>query len=72
LLIYYNPVHSDNVNRYRNIYNQNDRFKLYRDGRFFDLKQDPLEENPMKSLTVDQLKMVQSLMSPMKDLPQIP
>ncbi|MCB0688935.1 MAG: sulfatase-like hydrolase/transferase [Saprospiraceae bacterium] len=72
LLIYYNPVHSDNVNRYRNIYVQTKQYKLYRDGKFIDLIRDPLEENPIKSMSTDQLKVFQELMTEMKYLPPIP
>lgn len=72
LLIYYNPVHSKNVNQYRNVYSQNQQYKVYRDGRIFDLNQDPQEENPIKSLSTRQLQIVRDLMAEMKDVPQIP
>lgn len=72
LLIYYNPVHSDNVNRYRNTYVQTKKYKLYRDGKFYDLENDPDEKSPITSMSIDQLNLMQMLLQEMKEVPPIP
>ena len=32
---YYDPMWSPNVTRFRNVFSQSNRYKLYKDGRFF-------------------------------------
>ena len=51
--IYYDPKWSIYVDRYRNIFSQDKRYKLYKNGEFFDMKNDILEENPLKEKDLD-------------------
>ena len=51
--IYYDPKWSINVDRHRNIFSQDKRYKLYKNGEFFDMKNDILEENPLKEKDLD-------------------
>ena len=51
--IYYDPRWSTNVDRYRNIFSQDKRYKLYKNGEFFDMENDILEENPLKEKDLD-------------------
>ncbi len=51
--IYYDPRWSINVDRYRNIFSQDKRYKLYKNGEFFDMENDILEENPLKEKDLD-------------------
>lgn len=44
---YYDPDWGEWVNQYRNVYVQDQRFKLYQDGRMFDINIDLLEEKPL-------------------------
>jgi arylsulfatase A-like enzyme len=71
LLIYYNPLHNENVNKYRNVYVQTKNYKLYKDGSFYNIHKDPLEKNPIKSLTVGEMSILRDLMSELKSMPAI-
>ncbi len=51
--IYYDPKWSINVDRYRNIFSQDKRYKLYKNGKFFDMKNDIFEKNPLKEIDLD-------------------
>ena len=51
--IYYDPKWSIYVDRYRNIFSQDKRYKFYKNGEFFDMKNDILEENPLKEKDLD-------------------
>ena len=51
--IYYDPKWSIYVDRYRNIFSQDKRYKLYKNGEFFDMKNDVFEENPLKEKDLD-------------------
>ena len=51
--IYYDPKWSVYVDRYRNIFSQDKRYKLYKNGEFFDMKNDIFEENPLKEKDLD-------------------
>ena len=61
--IYYDPMWSDNVSKYRSVFTQDNRYKLYKDGRFFDLENDILEESPLmeNSLTKEQKELLNKL-----------
>mgnify|MGYP001170771782 FL=1 len=54
--IYYDPMWNNNVSKFRNVFTQDERYKLYKDGRFFDLEKDVLELSPIEgtNLTKDQ------------------
>jgi arylsulfatase A len=43
----YDPRWSQNVNRYRNRFSRTIRYKLYQDGKFYDLSNDVLEKHPI-------------------------
>lgn len=49
LFVHYDPRWGKNVNRHRNQFAQNTKYKLYRDGLFYDLAKDPLERYPLSS-----------------------
>ncbi len=46
-LVHYDPKWGKNVNRYRNRFIRTLHYKLYQDGRFFNLDQDILEKSPL-------------------------
>ena len=58
--IYYDPHHHNrsNVSKLRNVFTQNPRYKLYKDGRFFDMKNDILETSPLSDEELDKEQMV--------------
>ena len=45
--IYYEPKWSPNVSKYRNVFSQDTTYKLYKNGDFFDIQNDILEENSL-------------------------
>ncbi len=71
---YYDPMWSESVSKYRNVYTQNARYKLYKDGRFFDLLQDVLETKPLqdKNLTAEQIEIKGVLASELATFPDLP
>lgn len=46
---HYNPLHSEGANKNANEFFLNHRFKLYRDGRLYDIVKDPEETTPLPS-----------------------
>jgi len=46
--VHYDPMWGKNVNKFRNQFARSRRYKLYQDGKFFDLDKDVLEENPLR------------------------
>ena len=58
--IYYDPHHHNrsNVSKLRNVFTQNPRYKLYKDGRFFYMKNDILETSPLSDEELDKEQMV--------------
>lgn len=71
---YYDPMWSPNVTQYRNVYTQNARYKLYKDGRFFDMENDILETQPIndKDLNEDQKTIKAKLASELANFPSLP
>lgn len=51
---FYDPVHSKNVNQFRNRFARSKNFKVYRDGTIFDMKKDLLEQSPLKTQNLSQ------------------
>ncbi len=49
----YDPRWSPKVNKFRNRFARNIRYKLYQDGKFFDLSEDVLEEHPLPAGSMD-------------------
>jgi arylsulfatase A len=47
VFVHYDPRWGKNVNRHRNQFAQTTEFKLYRDSTFYNLLEDPLENNPI-------------------------
>ena len=58
--IYYDPHHHNRskVSPLRNVFTQDARYKLYKDGRFFDMKNDILETSPLSDEVLDKEQMV--------------
>ncbi|MEZ4901281.1 MAG: sulfatase-like hydrolase/transferase [Spirosomataceae bacterium] len=56
--VYYDPRWGANVNKYRNCFVQTTDYKLYQDGKFYDIKNDRLEQHPLATnqLNTTQLK----------------
>lgn len=71
LLIYYNPHHNENVNKFRNVYVQTTDYKLYKNGSLYNIRVDPLERRPLQSLTVSEMTILRDLMSELKSIPAI-
>ncbi len=72
--IYYDPMWSDNVSKYRSVFTQDNRYKLYKDGRFYDIENDVLETSPLKEedLTKDQKNIKNKLSENLSFFPELP
>ena len=72
--IYYDPMWSDDVSKYRSVFTQDNRYKLYKDGRFFDLENDILEQSPLmeNSLTKEQKDIKNKLFEELSLFPDLP
>lgn len=59
---HYDPMHNANVNKYAGRFFQDHRYKLYQDGRFYDLKEDIEEQHPIAkgkgSIEAEKIRMV--------------
>ena len=71
---YYDPMWSPNVTQYRNVYSQDSRYKLYKDGKFFDMKNDVLETQPLqdKDLNESQISIKAKLKAELAKFPELP
>jgi arylsulfatase A len=71
---YYDPMWSPSVTQYRNVFVQNTRYKLYKDGRFFDMENDILETQPLrdKDLNESQRKIKAKLDAKLASFPSLP
>ena len=74
--IYYDPHHHlrSNVSKLRNVFTQNARYKLYKDGRFFDMENDILETSPLSDEELDKEQMVikKKLAVELANFPELP
>ena len=81
--IYYDPHHQLvsnvskqrlNVSKQRNVFTQNARYKLYKDGRFFDMENDILEVNPLDDGELDayQKEIKKRLAIELANFPELP
>ena len=61
-------------NEFRNVFSQNHRYKLYKDGRFFDMEKDILETQPINDgeLTEIEIKIKNKLASELEKFPDLP
>ncbi|GAB5554709.1 MAG: sulfatase-like hydrolase/transferase [Saprospiraceae bacterium] len=55
--VHYDPKWGKNVNRYRNQFVQTPNYKLYQDGRFYNLQTDKLEQNDLVSTVLSPKEM---------------
>ena len=71
--IYYDPRWSKNVSQHRNVFSQDYRYKLYKDGEFYDMEKDVLENNPLKDemLTNEEKKIKQKLAKKLATFPAL-
>ncbi|WKN40510.1 sulfatase-like hydrolase/transferase [Tunicatimonas pelagia] len=69
--VHYDPRWGNNVNQYRDQFVQTVDYKLYQDGRFFNIANDLLEKNPLNeaSLTQTERKIHTRLVQEMKNHP---
>ncbi|MAV78903.1 MAG: arylsulfatase A [Flavobacteriaceae bacterium] len=51
---YYDPMWSPKVTQFRNVYSQDYRYKLYKNGEFYDMENDVLETKPLKDENLDE------------------
>ena len=81
--IYYDPHHQLvsnvskqrlNVSKQRNVFTQNARYKLYKDGRFFDMENDILEVKPLVDGELDayQKEIKKRLAIELANFPELP
>ena len=81
--IYYDPHHRLgsnvskqrlNISKLRNVFTQNARYKLYKDGRFFDIENDVLETNPLIDEKLDdhQKEIRKKLSIELTNFPELP
>lgn len=60
LMVHYDPQWGNYVNQFRNRFAQTTDYKLYQDGKMYDLKKDPLEQSPIsREQMTDQIQTVQ-------------
>ena len=71
MMIYYDPRHSQNANKHRDLYAFSHRYKLYQDGRFFDLEADPFELNAKVELSDLELEAKEVLEKELEGIPRI-
>ena len=71
---YYDPMWSPNVTQYRNVYSQDSRYKLYKDGKFFDMENDVLETQPLqdRDLNESQRTIKAKLETELAAFPELP
>ncbi len=71
---YYDPKWSQRVNQFRNVYAQDSRYKLYKDGKFFDMQNDVLETQPLneQELSEDQNRIKKKLAIALETFPSLP
>ena len=71
--VHYDPKWSKNVNRYRNQFARTVDYKLYQNGKFFNLSKDILEKNPLNadSLTEKELLIKTTLENELKKHPAL-
>lgn len=71
---YYDPMWSPSVTQYRNVFSQSDRYKLYKDGRFFDMKNDILETQPLNDEDLNESQKIAKakLASELVSFPSLP
>ena len=71
---YYDPMWSANVTQFRNVFSQNSRYKLYKDGKFYDMENDILEKSPLsdKELSEDQKIIKAKLADELARFPSLP
>ena len=71
---YYDPMWSANVTQFRNVFSQNSRYKLYKDGKFYDMESDILEKSPLsdKELSEDQKIIKAKLADELARFPSLP
>jgi arylsulfatase A len=71
--IYYDPMWG-NISRYRNVFSQTKRYKLYQNGEFFDMEKDVLETNPLNNedLSENEKRVKAKLSSELELIPQLP
>ena len=73
--IYYDPVSFNSAtSKFRNVFSQNERYKLYQNGKFFDMEKDVLETRPLndKDLTENEKMIKNKLLSELKLMPLLP
>ena len=65
---------SANVTQFRNVFSQNSRYKLYKDGKFYDMENDILEKSPLsdKELSEDQKIIKAKLADELARFPSLP
>ena len=68
---WYDPLWG-NLDQYKNQFVRDHRFKLYQDGRFFDVQEDELEKNvlPPTELSGDTYQAQQSLIKALESMPR--
>ncbi len=72
--VHYDPRWSNRVNQYRNQFARTLRYKLYQDGRFFDLLTDKSEEKPLSdaALSEEVLQIKRKLQAEIDEAPDFP
>jgi len=55
--VHYDPRWGDRVNRYRNQFAMTTGYKLYQDGKFYNITSDPGEQNPLDRSALDDKEM---------------
>ncbi len=71
--VYYDPKWGD-LGQYKNLFVRTKEYKLYQDGRFFDLRNDPLEKRPLPDgqLTIRQADEKRTLNKELSRHPKVP
>ena len=70
--VHYDPRWGDRVNKYRNQFTMTTDYKLYQDGKFYNISSDLKEENPLDptSLNKNEIKIKSDLEEELKKHPQ--
>ena len=71
LFVHYDPRWGKRVNAFTNQFVLTEEYKLYRDGGFFNIKEDALEENPLLELSAAEAAIKQELEKELASFPEL-
>ena len=68
---YYDSRWGARVNKFRSVYSQTTEYKLYKNGKFFNIKEDPMEIAHIDILTTEQRQIKSMLKEELDKIPDL-